>query len=356
VHWISLSHGTSYTPLPPLILLHLQHVGSTCIIRSSVSSASAFLPLTLGRSANAIDLLLPPAPDLKARCFDFLSDLLVEHSLLFSSAELIAAFSHIPSSSYNATLESASICSSIRSAFFLIDNLVGLGFRGAKGDPVTATITADPSTRPAGICYFAFRSTVHPSAIDPRISFVGHSVDFWLALPQSLSAPTPPSLALAPPATPTTKRTLFSTPSSTPRAVPVLTAADLKALPSADLAALGSATSTDLLSDYSPDCYVLFTANQLRTFLARPPPDPSVTTVLSPRMLSILGPSKSASRPSYFGSLDFLDSQSVFDSTFPNPVPLLVTISSTAGVSIDSTSLLVDITFREYGTPIKRKI
>jgi hypothetical protein len=60
-------------------------------------------------------------------------------------------------------------------------------------------------------------------------------------------------------------------------------------------------------------------------------------------MFSILGPSKSASRPSYFGSLDFLDSQSVFDSAFPNPVPLLVTVSSTASVSIDSTSLLADI-------------
>ncbi len=102
---------------------------------SVASSAPAFIPLTLGRSANAIDLLVPPAPavhaasDLKARCFDFLSDLLVEHSLLFSSAELIAAFSHIPSSSYNATLEASGCCRSIRSAFFLVDILVALGFR-----------------------------------------------------------------------------------------------------------------------------------------------------------------------------------------------------------------------------------
>jgi hypothetical protein len=244
---------------------------------SMSSSSSAFVPLTLGRSANAIDLLVPPAPpvhaasDLKARCFDFIADLLAEHSLLFSSAELIAAFSHIPSSSYNATLESAGICSSIRSAFFRIDNLVGLGFRDSKGDPVTTIITADPSTRPAGLCYFAFRSTVHPASIDPRISSLRHSFDFWLALPQSLFAP-PPALASASSSTPATNRTLFSTPGSGSAPPPApLTAADLKALPAADLAALGSATGTDLLSDYNADCYVLFTADQLRSFLARPP-------------------------------------------------------------------------------------
>jgi hypothetical protein len=107
---------------------------------SSASGAtSAFTTLVLGRSANAIDLLVPTAPpvhaatDLKARCFDYLSDLLSEHSTLYSSAELIAAFGYIPGSSYNAALESATICSSVRSAFFKIDNLVG--FRDHQGVP-----------------------------------------------------------------------------------------------------------------------------------------------------------------------------------------------------------------------------
>jgi hypothetical protein len=81
--------------------------------------------LTLDRSVNAIELLVPPAPavhataGLKARCFNFLADLLLEHSLLYSSAELIAAFSHIPGSSYNAALESAAICASIHSTFLM---------------------------------------------------------------------------------------------------------------------------------------------------------------------------------------------------------------------------------------------
>jgi hypothetical protein len=51
---------------------------------SSASAASTtFVALALGRSANAIDLFVPPAPavhaaaDLKARSFDFLADLLL---------------------------------------------------------------------------------------------------------------------------------------------------------------------------------------------------------------------------------------------------------------------------------------
>jgi hypothetical protein len=49
---------------------------------------------------------------------------------------LIAAFNHVPSSSHNAALESSSICSGIRSAFFQVNNLVGLGFCNHLGAPV----------------------------------------------------------------------------------------------------------------------------------------------------------------------------------------------------------------------------
>jgi hypothetical protein len=107
------------------------------------------------------------ASDLKARSFDFLSDFLIEHSSLFSTAELlIAAFKHIPGSSHNAALEAVSCCSSTRSAFFLIDNLVALGFRDHNGAPVSGFITTDISNRPPGIAHFAFRSAVDPFAID----------------------------------------------------------------------------------------------------------------------------------------------------------------------------------------------
>jgi hypothetical protein len=49
------------------------------------------------------------------------------------------------------------------------------------------------------------------------------------------------------------------------------------------------------------------------------------------------------SSSSYFGPLDFLDSQLAFDTTFLHPVPLLVTLSSATSVSIDSVTALLAI-------------
>ena len=103
------------------------------------TSSTAFVALTLSRSANAIELSVPPAPathaasDLKARSFDFLADLLVPHAAHYSSAELFAAFAgHFPTSAYNATLEAGLICDGLRSAFFHVDHLTALGFRSLR--------------------------------------------------------------------------------------------------------------------------------------------------------------------------------------------------------------------------------
>ena len=81
---------------------------SATLASSFAARHNALVPLTLGHSANAIELLLVPiapdvhnATDLKARAFDFLSDLLCQHAEQYSSAELIAACNHIPGSSYN---------------------------------------------------------------------------------------------------------------------------------------------------------------------------------------------------------------------------------------------------------------
>jgi hypothetical protein len=183
---------------------------------ATTSTSTAFVSLTLGRSANAIELSVPPAPavsaagDLKARRFDFLSDLLVSHSALYSSAELFAAFSgHIPTSSYNATLEANNICNDLRSFVFHVDNLVPLGFRDHLGQSISIAITADASTRPSGISYFAFRSIILPSAHDPRLLVPTHSFEFWLALPQTTHGSTSASSGAADPAR---KHLIFDTP------------------------------------------------------------------------------------------------------------------------------------------------
>ena len=326
------------------------HTFNPILAYTNMSAATTtFTTLTLGRTAHAIELLVPTAPpvhassDLKARCFDYLADLLLEHSSLYSSAELIAAFGHIPGSTYNATLESSTICSSIRSAFYQLPNLVGLGFRDHLGSPVTTSITANPTTRPAGISYFAFRSTVTPATIDSRILLPSFTIEFWLALPQTL-------LVAAQPTPATNLLDQFTTPAKTPPPPrpPKTTAVDLQLLEATALAALGTATSLDTLSDYSPDCYPLFTPIQLQQLLLRIPATPAALpppalALVSPRMTAVLA-STVASGSSYYGSLDFLDSQSVFDLTFPNPLPLRVIPSSTTSLSVDSLSLQQSLT------------
>jgi hypothetical protein len=324
--------------MAPVIDTYPSILAPTHTMSAATTSSDAFVALTLGRSANAIDLLVPSAPpvhaapDLKARCFDFLSDLLVEHSLLFSSAELIAAFSHIPSSSYNATLEASGCCRSIRSAFFLVDNLVAIGFRDHTGAPIASSITADASSRPTGISYFAFRSTVDPSIIDARISLAPFSFEFWLALPQTVFVSPSHATDSAARRLSFTSPPLVSTPRQAP--APVTTAEDLHFLDSTEFAALGHPTGTDLLSDYDHACLPLFSKDQLQHLILRSATAAPTAPVLSPRMTAVLT-STSSSSSSYFGPLDFLDNQVAFDSVFPTPTPLTVTVSTT-GASIDS--------------------
>jgi hypothetical protein len=308
------------------------------------SSSTAFTSIVLGRSSNAIELLVPPAPavhdatDLKARCFDCLADLLVEHAPLYSSAELIAAFGHIPSSSYNAALEAAAVCRLARSAFFSVDNLDALGFRDHDGAPVSQAISADLSQRPTGITYFAFRSTLDPSTIDSRLSIPSYSFEFWLRLPQTLFSNSTAAAGAASPGG-VAKVLQFATPTKSTNQTPVITKDDFLKLSDPEKAALATSASTDIVSDYTSDCLSLFTKSQLRTLVLRTAAAAPTVPALSPRMATVLA-SPTASRSSYFGPLEFIDSQAAFDSTFPKPVPLLVTTSSN-GVSIDSLSLSV---------------
>jgi hypothetical protein len=322
---------------------------------TTTASSAAFVSLTLGRSANAIELSVPPAPavsaagDLKARSFDFLADLLTSHSGLYSSAELFTAFSgHIPTSAYNATLEANNICNDIRSSVFHVANLIPLGFRDHLGKVINTAITADISKRPSGICYFAFRSTTQPSAHDSRLSVPSHSFEFWLALPQSILGSTPPAVGAA---DTVRKHLTFDTPnktsaSTTAFTVPLITLADLEAMPATTRAALGTSTSTDTMTDYDPACFSLLLPSQIKCLVIRSADAATAAaaslSVMSPRMSAVLA-STATSNSSYFGTLDFLDSQSAFEAVFPDPVPLLVTPTTAGAVSVDSTALLVKL-------------
>jgi hypothetical protein len=121
---------------------------------------------------------------MKARCFDYLSDSLLEYASIYSSAELIAAFTHIPGSSHNAAFEAGTIASCIKSSFFAITHLTGLGFRDAHGKLIDK-VTHDLANRPSGILYFAFRSRVDPKTTDPSLTLPIMDIEFCLALPQT---------------------------------------------------------------------------------------------------------------------------------------------------------------------------
>lgn len=120
----------------------------------------------------------------------------------------------------------------------------------------------------------------------------------------------------------------------------------MQALSATDLVDFGSATGDNTLSDYDPDCCELFTSIQIQTLLLRNPTIPvpapvAAPTLLSPRMTAALA-STNDSSSSYFGSLEFLDSQSAFDRTFPHPIPFIVTPSASnrsVPLSIDSASV-----------------
>jgi hypothetical protein len=141
----------------------------------ATGNPATFVPLTLGRTANAIDLLVPTAPpvtlptDMKARCFNYLSNSLFQYTTIYSSAKLIAAFHHIPGSTHNAALESGALAASLKSTFFAIPNLTSLGFCDAAGKLVP-NVTLNPATCPSGIFYFAFHSTVNPTHINSDLS------------------------------------------------------------------------------------------------------------------------------------------------------------------------------------------
>jgi hypothetical protein len=87
-------------------------ISQVCLSPTSSSTLDGFTTIILGRSANAIELLVPTAFRSRQRSFES-SNLqlplrpLFEHGPNYTFAELIATFNHIPGNTYNAVLESA---------------------------------------------------------------------------------------------------------------------------------------------------------------------------------------------------------------------------------------------------------
>ena len=91
--------------------------------------------------------------------------------------------------------EAESAVAFIRSNFFLIPNLQGVGFLDSSGKPISVL---DSDNRPADLTYFTFRSVVTAADIDDRAPQISLSLEFSLRLPQTFHTPSP----LSPPSTP----------------------------------------------------------------------------------------------------------------------------------------------------------
>jgi hypothetical protein len=208
----------------------------TRCIAAAGNNPTAFVPLTLGCAANAIDLLVPAAPpittptDMKACCFDYLSNSLLEYAPIYSSAKLIATFHYIPGSTHNVALEAGYIASCIKASFFAISNLTGLGFCNANSKLIK-NVTPDPS-----------------SAV--------LTVEFCLALPQSTPAPA-------------SQKSLLDQFNSIP--TPFITLITLENMSVTKFALLGTHDSTAMLSNYNIACYQNFLSAQINNLIGHIP-------------------------------------------------------------------------------------
>ena len=83
----------------------------------------------------------------------------------------------------------------VRSNFFLISNLQGVGFADASGKPITIP---EPVNRPADLTYFTFHSVVSAVAVDARFPDKTLSIKFSLRLlfifPHSLDFQSPQTI------------------------------------------------------------------------------------------------------------------------------------------------------------------
>jgi hypothetical protein len=178
-----------------------------------------------------------------------------------------------------------------------------------------------------------------------KLNLATPTVDFCLALPQS----TLPA---------TTKNNLLSqfnsasTPAATnppPVTTPIITLDNLEDLPATNIALLGVNDGTDTIADYDIACYAKFTPSQLANLIRRIPTATPATTrandpvkaLLSPRMAAVLASitGSALSGHSFYGSLDFLDAQTSFDTVFPHPSPILLSLTTAGTPTIDTTTI-----------------
>jgi hypothetical protein len=218
------------------------------------------------------------------------------------------------SSSAAASEDSNRISQLLHDAFFSVNNLACPGFYTANRKSVR--IDLDPCDRTVSIRFVEFEATVDPVVVSPDLKSASPiTVTYFLRLPQSIApAAATISTATAPDVSLTDSNT--ATPSIAMEQI-------LHALASgttvADLdltdPSVATALSTLVMQASAPTDDPLMT-NPRKLFT---PPTASFidATTTSPSIRRYLTTAQESTVPTYYGALDFFDSQSKFDAVFP---------------------------------------
>jgi hypothetical protein len=139
-----------------------------------------------------------------------------------------------------------------------------------------------------------------------------------------------------------------------PVVAPLVTLAALEHLSAADFALLGAHDGNATLADYGSTSYFKFSPAQLAILIARIPKPTAAPTatmdlsILSPRMAAVLTSSTGSSlcSHSYCGSLGFLDSQKSFDTIFPHPASLLLSLSHSGTLTVNTHTISITASYQ----------
>jgi hypothetical protein len=331
-------------------------------------SKPAFDSVRLGNDRHGFTVQLLPFPRSdaplleKVQAFACFEEIVRQHRSQLNASTVQQAYAdNIPvSSSASASEEANRVSGKLYNSFFDIANLTCLGFFRSDGTKVAVAV--DPCDRSSDISFIHFEAKIDPASFSSAlIGTPSHAVQHYLKLPQ-----------FVPPANPATSTTL-ATHDESETAAPKSPTNDDNSFVSHDAPAMkdvrkvfadsGDPTKLDLTeasvvralasivktSTADQDLNDIFTPDSARRQLFAN--DSSNKPQASPGILRYLTTATASAHPSFCGTLDFLDSQALFDAVFPaldrKPIPTLHRPASTHTVSTDDVETAIQACLSE---------
>ena len=243
---------------------------------------------------------------------------LTDTNFVSFSALMSTVASYFSLNTVSAEKEAETAVATIRSNFFLITNLQGVGFANASGKPIAIP---DLDKRPTDLTYFNFRPVVPAGVVDARTPDKRLSIEFSLRLLQTLVSLSPSTRLPVAATVDTSTVTHSPSPAST-------IGFQLGNYTDDMLDALG-VDDMGLLIDRDRDRYALSpdlpSVVQPSTLFSTPVPASNATPIASstPKMDRVHSVASISAMTAFMGSLNFLDSQSTFYLIFgSNPTML----------------------------------